>query len=480
VSNDGDTRQLLRTWIEDAGFDVVEFARGLDTLRDGCSEWTAVCLDLDLDDMVGMDILRHLRARDVLLPVLVVAADQNIDSAVQAVRLGAYDYVTKPFDRQRVIQALQRVAEYRWLSCRTQRPGQVNEEERLIGGIVGQSAPMRSLARQLRRVLQADVPVCIFGETGTGKELVARAIHEQGARARGPFIAVNCAAFAESLLESELFGHEKGAFTGAFTTHRGFFEQAQGGTLFLDEVGEMSASTQVRLLRTLQERIIRRVGGTAEIRIDVRIIAATHRDLMAEVKAGRFREDLYYRLAVYPVHVPPLRERASDIPLLAGYLLKKSSGGGQGRPTHLSRDALEALIRYRWPGNVRELENIIQRAALSCDGPQIELAHLPVELRALVLPAIPQSPPHAQRTPVEPLPEVGAVVPLRELERREILKALAVTRGSVTKAAKLLGLGRATLYRRLGELRIPSAPEPEESSPSTDSCLRPPRAVGGA
>jgi DNA-binding NtrC family response regulator len=479
VSNDGETRQRLRAWIEDAGFNVVEFARGLEALRDGNSEWTAVCLDLDLDDLAGMDLLRHLRARDVLLPVLVVAADQNIDSAVQAVRLGAYDYLTKPFDGQRVIQTLQRVAECRWLLCQSQQPGQLHEEERLIGGIVGQSAPMRSLARQLRRVLQADIPVSIFGETGTGKELVARAIHEQGTRARGPFIAVNCAAFAESLLESELFGHERGAFTGAVTTHRGFFEQAQGGTLFLDEVGEMSAPTQVRLLRTLQERIIRRVGGTTEIRIDVRIITATHRDLMAEVKAGRFREDLYYRLAVYPVHVPSLRERASDIPLLVRHLLKKSSGGGQGHPSHLSHDALDALIRYRWPGNVRELENIIQRAALSCDGPQIELAHLPAELRALVLPTIPESLPHPPRAPVEPLHDVGVVVPLRELERREILKALAVTRGSVTKAAKLLGLGRATLYRRLGELRIPSAPEREESSPE-DSCQQTPRAAGGA
>ncbi|XHF11622.1 sigma-54 dependent transcriptional regulator [Archangium gephyra] len=479
MSNDSETRQRLRTWIEKAGFDVVELARGLEALGEGSAEWTAIYLDLDLEDMAGMDLLRHLRARDVLLPVLAVAADQNIDSAIQAVRLGAYDYVTKPFDGQRVIQALQRVAEYRRLRCQSQRPGQLQEEERLIGGIVGLSAPMQSLARQLQRILQADIPVCIFGETGTGKELVARAIHEQGIRARGPFIAVNCAAFAESLLESELFGHERGAFTGAVTAHRGFFEQAQGGTLFLDEVGEMSAPTQVRLLRTLQERIIRRVGGTAEIRIDVRIITATHRDLLAEVKAGRFREDLYYRLAVYPVHVPALRERASDIPLLARYLLKKSGGEGRGRPSHLSHEALDALIRYRWPGNVRELENIIQRATLSCDGPQIELAHLPAELRALVLPAIPESLPRPLRAPLEPLHDAGGVVPLRELERREILKALAVTRGSVTKAAKLLGLGRATLYRRLGELRIPAVPEREASSPE-DSFQRTPRAAGSA
>ncbi|WP_309888464.1 sigma-54 dependent transcriptional regulator [Archangium sp.] len=457
VSGDSSTRALLRNRLETMGFSVLEFEHGRDVLQRETSEWTAVCLDLELDDMGGMDVLRHLRARDALLPILGIAADRDIDAAVQAVRLGAYDSVTKPLDGQRVIQSLREAARYRRESWRSQPPTQMGAEEKLMGCLVGQSAPMRALVRQLRRVLEAEVPVCIFGETGTGKELVARAIHEQGARARGPLVAVNCAAFSESLLESELFGHDRGAFTGAFATHKGCFEQAQGGTLFLDEVGEMSASTQVRFLRTLQERTIRRVGGTTELRVDVRIIAATHRDLLAEVKAGRFREDLYYRLAVFPLRVPPLRERASDIPLFINHFLRKSGGSDKGRPSRVTHEVVEALLRYYWPGNVRELENVLHRAALSCDGPQIELAHLPAELRALVLPAIPKGLPSAREVMAEPLLEMDAVVPIRELERREILKALAVTNGSVTKAARLLGLGRATLYRRLGELNLSAA-----------------------
>ncbi len=457
VSRDSTLRALLRTWIEVEGFDVLEFEQGRDVLQCETSEWAAVCLDLALEDMGGMDVLRHLRARDALLPIVVLAADQDINAAVQAVRLGAHDYVTQPLEGPRIIRSLREAAEYRWDSWRSRQPEQAAEEELLMGRLIGRSPPMRALVRQLQRVLQAEVPVCIFGETGTGKELVARSIHEEGARARGPLVAVNCAAFAESLLESELFGHDRGAFTGAFATHKGCFEQAQGGTLFLDEVGEMSASTQVRLLRTLQERTIRRVGGTTEIRVDVRIIAATHRDLLAEVKSGRFREDLYYRLAVYPIQVPPLRERTSDIPLFINHFLRKSGWGDRSRPSRVSHEALTALLRYRWPGNVRELENVLQRAALSCDGTQIELAHLPAELRALVLPDIPKGFPSARAVAAEPLPEVGAVVPLRELERREILKALTVTHGSVAKAARLLGLGRATLYRRLGELHLSSA-----------------------
>jgi DNA-binding NtrC family response regulator len=457
VSRDFDTREFLRDRIEAAGFSVIEFDRGQEVLQRETSEWMAVYLDLELEDMGGMDVLRHLRARDALLPIVLIAADRDINAAVQAVRVGAHDYVTKPLEGQRVIQSLREAAGYRRECWRLQPSGQTGEEEPLMGSLVGRSAPMRVLVRQARRVLEAEVPVCIFGETGTGKELVARAIHQQGARAHGPLVAVNCAAFAESLLESELFGHDRGAFTGAFATHKGCFEQAQGGTLFLDEVGEMSASTQVRLLRTLQERTIRRVGGTTEIRVDVRIIAATHRDLLEEVKCGRFREDLYYRLAVYPLRVPPLRERASDIPLFISHFLKKAGGGDKSRPSRVSPEVLEALLRYHWPGNVRELENVLQRAALSCDGPQIELAHLPAELRALVLPAIPKGFSTGREGVGPPLLDMDAVVPIRELERREILKALAVTSGSVTKAARLLGLGRATLYRRLGELNLSSA-----------------------
>jgi two-component system response regulator HydG len=434
------------------GLEVVELSSGRQALEEASDAWTAVCIELELGDMEGLDLLEHLRAKDVSLPVIIVTGNGEVGSVVRAMRLGAWDYVVKPVDEERLMQVLCQAAEHRRSAWRHQP-----EEGSLIGAIVGRSAPMRSLALQIQRVLQSDVSVCILGETGTGKELVARAIHDAGPRARGPFVAVNCAAFAESLLESELFGYERGSFTGAVAQYRGCFERAQGGTLFLDEVGEMSAATQVRLLRTLQERTIRRVGGASEIRIDVRIVAATHRDLMAEVKVGRFREDLYYRLAVYPIQVPPLRERPSDIPLLAAHLCKRL-GAGRETPCRFSDEALRALMSYRWPGNVRELENVIQRAILSCDGPELQLGHLPAELRALVLPALPPAPARSGSEVAGPA-SADAVVPLRELERREILKALTVTNGRVTKAAKLLGLGRATLYRRLGELRIQLEPE---------------------
>ncbi len=449
-------RRSLGTWVEAAGYAVREHPTGREALESDSGEWLAVCLELDLDDMAGLDVLRHLRARDSSLPIIVLTRNLQLDTAVEATRLGAFAFLNKPFEPARLERTLQNAVKARRMSWRARRCAREDGAQRLIGALVGRSAPMLALARQLERILQSDVPVCIFGETGTGKELVARAIHEQGARAKGPFVAVNCAAFSESLLESELFGHERGAFTGAMALHRGCFEQAQGGTLFLDEVGEMSPATQVRLLRILQERKLRRVGSTAEVNVDVRIIAATHRDLMAEVKAGRFREDLYYRLAVYPVQVPALRERATDILPLVDHFLERFGGPALA----LTDEAREALVRHRWPGNVRELQNVVQRAILSCDGARIELADLPPELRVLVLPPVPDAPP-----PVRALadgrpapPEV--VVPLRELERREILKALLVTNGSVTKAAKLLGLGRATLYRRLAELRIPLEPGP--------------------
>ncbi|RKH23605.1 sigma-54-dependent Fis family transcriptional regulator [Corallococcus sp. CA041A] len=456
VDRDDVARRRLGAWLEAAGYAVREYATAREALEADSAEWLAVCLELVLDDMAGLDVLRHLRARDTTLPVIVLTRNLQLDTAVDATRMGAFAFLDKSSEPARLERTLQSAAKTRRMTWREPRGAREGGAERLIGAIVGRSAPMRTLARQLDRILQSDVPVCIFGETGTGKELVARAIHEQGARAKGPFVAVNCAAFSEALLESELFGHERGAFTGASAQHRGCFEQAQGGTLFLDEVGEMSPATQVRLLRILQERTLRRVGSTTEVRVDVRIIAATHRDLVAEVKAGRFREDLYYRLAVYPVKVPALRERPTDILSLSDHFLEKYGGAS----LVLADEAREALVRHRWPGNVRELQNVIQRAILSCDGERIELADLPPELRVLVLPPVPVAPPQLQRMSEDLAPSPDVVVPLRELERREILKALTVTNGSITLAARLLGLGRATLYRRVAELRIQREPDP--------------------
>jgi DNA-binding NtrC family response regulator len=308
--------------------------------------------------------------------------------------------------------------------------------------LIGQSPPMRALARRIERVLDSDVTVAIFGESGTGKELVARALHAGGLRRQAPFVAINCAAIPESLQDSELFGHERGSFTGALRQRHGCFEQASGGTLFLDELGEMSASTQARLLRTLEERTIRRVGVTEDVPIDVRIVCATRRDLRAEMESGRFREDLYFRLVVYPIDVPPLRERSDDVPLLvAGILSRLATDPARGE-VRVQPEALAALARYPWPGNVRELINVLHTSLLVCEGGEITLADLPLHLR--------------DGARVVAAPTGAGVTPLRELERDAIDRALASTAGHVDTAAKLLGISRATLYRRMARRGSPA------------------------
>ncbi len=318
---------------------------------------------------------------------------------------------------------------------------------------------MREFARQLERVLQSDATVCLFGESGSGKEVAARLLHARGRRSRGPFVAINCAAIPHSLQESELFGHEKGAFTGAVSTYKGRFEQAAGGTLFLDEVGEMSPALQASLLRALQERAIRRVGGSVDVPVDVRIVCATHRDLEAEVAAGRFRQDLFFRLVVYPARVPPLRERADDIPGLVRHFLDALAADVGRGIDRVTPEALDALIAHPWSGNVRELQNVLHRAMLSADGDEVELSDLPAELRARVLPAasmrgigaceaVHADPFEALLGPEDEVPTLAA------LERRAIDRALRVTSGHIGHAARLLGIGRTTLYRRLHDLGL--------------------------
>ncbi|MFO0755127.1 MAG: sigma-54 dependent transcriptional regulator [Byssovorax sp.] len=311
----------------------------------------------------------------------------------------------------------------------------------VMSTLVGQSTPMMDLGRSIERVIRSDITVAILGETGTGKELVARTIHAAGPRRNKPFVAINCAAIAESLQDSELFGHERGSFTGAHAQRRGCFEQANGGTLFLDELGEMSASTQARLLRTLQERAIRRVGGTEDISIDVRVICATRRNLKTEMAEGRFREDLYYRLVVYPIELPPLRERRDDLPMLVSALIEKVAAEAGSKAPRVHPEALKALARYEWPGNVRELLNVVQRSMLLCQDGEITLADLPSFLARKV----------ARAKPAPQSDAPGDQVAIRDVERSAIDQALASANGHVGNAAKLLGISRATLYRRLGD-----------------------------
>jgi DNA-binding NtrC family response regulator len=451
VDDDPVALRLMRFWLERAGYRVVEHDSGESAIRDEGESPTVACVDLGLGEIGGFKVIQHLRARDADLPIIVVTAQVQIETAVAAMRAGAYDYVTKPLERDRLVLAVDRARERRELMNNVRRLESALGERSVLGSIVGQSPKMRELAQQVERVLGSDVAVCVFGESGTGKELIARAIHQGSNRRRGPFVAINCAGIPESLQESELFGHERGAFTGATQMRRGCFEQANGGTLLLDELGEMSLMTQASLLRTLQEKTIRRVGGSTESPIDVRIVCATHRDLRAEVEAGRFREDLYFRLVVYPIHLPPLRERLEDIPLLVGHFLRTLEAGVGRDIKRISPEALDALTRHRWPGNVRELQNVVHRSLLASRGDEITLADLPADIRNAVLPPLPAAP--GKNGSSEPQREED-ILPLRELERRAIQRALRATHGSVGKAAKLLGIGRATLYRRIATLDL--------------------------
>jgi DNA-binding NtrC family response regulator len=457
VDDDPVTRHILRAWLQSDGWQVTEFATGAEALPQASSH-AVMCLDLGLDDVSGLELLKRLRATEADLTIVVVTADHQPDTAVSAMRAGAYDYVTKPLDRERLLTALARAFE-RVTLLRRARHAERGESTEIFAEIVGDSAPIQSLRRQIERVLDSDIAVCVRGESGTGKELVARAVHFNGRRRKAPFVAINCASIPQSLQESELFGHERGAFTGALATHRGRLEQAHGGTLFLDEIGEMSPMTQASLLRALQENVVRRVGGMTDIPINVRVVCATHRDLEAEVAAGRFREDLYFRLVVYPIVVPPLRERLSDVPWLAAHMLHQLREDAQRDVKHISADALEALMGYPWPGNVRELRNIIHRAMVSATSDTIGIADLPAALRdratPLAMAAQPGAP--APTSHVMRIPTPDEIKPLRELERVAIAQALEACGGNVTQAAKLLGLGRATLYRRLAELQMPAS-----------------------
>jgi DNA-binding NtrC family response regulator len=455
VDDDPDIRLILGRWLSQAGIVHHMAESGQQAMRAVADEIGVACVDLSLGDMSGLDLLRHLRVERPSLQVVVITASRELETAVEAMQAGAFDYVTKPLTRERTMHALDRAL----IRHRLTRGDVQADRARASGAlaaIVGDSAAMRRVGDEIARVAQSDITVCILGESGVGKELVAHAVHNAGPRVKQPFVAVNCASIPETLQESELFGHERGAFTGATHARQGSFERANGGTLFLDELGEMSASTQASLLRTLQERTIRRVGGQRDIRVDVRVVCATHRDLEAEVEAGRFRADLYYRLVVYPISVPPLRERPEDIPLLLGSFLAKLSAAEGRAVSGVTSDALEALTLHNWPGNVRELQNVAHRAVLASDGNELGLADLPAGLRKLVLPALPAAAAPAAAGEVQPPPYVEGdeVLPLKELERRAIAHALRVTAGNVAKAAQLLGVGRATLYRRLASLDV--------------------------
>jgi two-component system response regulator HydG len=388
----------------------------------------------------GIELIRRAREREFDIPFLVLTAHATVETAVDAMREGAFDYLRKTASGDELRTSVARALSHGRMLREVRRlRGEVAEARGLADRPVGQSVRIREVMALAERVAASDASVMLYGESGTGKELLARVIHRNSARRDGPFVAFDCSALAPSLVESELFGHEKGAFTGAQRARRGLFREAQGGTLFLDEIGDVAPEVQNKLLRVIQEREIKPVGGDVFVKIDVRILAATNKNLRQLIREGKFREDLYYRLAVVPIELPPLRERREDIPELVAYFLARRRGAGP-RPHRMSPAALARLDDYHWPGNIRELENVIERAAILSDGQEIQARDLPPPAAAPLVPA----------STDETLPLKKRVAEaVRAVERQAILEALQAEQGSPTRAARRLGISRASFYNKL-------------------------------
>jgi len=438
VDDEPAIRELLSVIVSSEGHEVEVFAGGAEVLACADPAPGAVLLDLMMPEVDGVQVLRELKRRHPTLPVIILTAVNEVSQAVEVTKLGAYDYLVKPIDQERLRTTLDRALSHASLSDEVVRLKSELGERYDVANIVGSSAAMRQVYSQIEKVLSSDITIFISGESGTGKELAAKAIHYGSVRSDGPFIDVNCAAIPEGLQESELFGHEKGAFTGALATHPGKFEQAAGGTIFLDEVGEMSASAQARLLRVLQERCLQRVGGTQTIELDVRVISASNRDLEQMVADGSFRQDLFYRLVVFPIELPALRERRDDIPLLVDHFIEKYARDTGKRVTGIEPTAIAALKAHEWPGNVRELENVIHRSLLVADGSEITADDLPPGLGSRSV-----DPGATSSTPI------SVAMSLEELEKAAIEKALKRHQGNLSDVARQLGIGRSTLYRKL-------------------------------
>ncbi|MBI4956388.1 MAG: sigma-54-dependent Fis family transcriptional regulator [Myxococcales bacterium] len=452
MDDDAELRALLRLGLEEAAHDVREFGRAedcLEALRTG-AEPDVVVLDLCLPGIGGEQALAVLGARFRDVPVVVLTSKGDVRTMAVSVKDGAHDFIQKPVDQDRLTATVRNACQQ---GRRARSAAQLEHAARRgsLPGLVGGSVRMAALARHVERVGASDVNVLVQGESGTGKEAIAAAIHAQSSRHTGPFVALNCAAIPDTLQDSALFGHERGSFTGATGRHPGCFERAHGGTLFLDEVAELSTSAQSKLLRVLQERKIMRVGGREEIPVDFRLVAASHRSLRDSVDAGRFREDLYYRIVVFELEVPPLRERDGDVDLLVDHFAATFGPTLVGAVPAVAPEARAMLRRYAWPGNVRELQNALQRAILSAGGGTVGVAHLPRTLIEAALsapsePAVPAAPAAGSRS--------GALVlapglPLAEIERRAIEHALARAGGNMRRAAADLGIARTTLYRKL-------------------------------
>ncbi len=453
VDDEGSQRQIIRTILSAQGYSV-ETAPGAGEALTRCQEkpFDLILTDLRMPGTDGLTLVERLTRDDPPTLVILMTAYGSLDSAEQAMKRGAFDYLTKPIEREELLLTVKRAFERIQLIQENRLLRHQLEERFRIEGIVGSHFRMQEVFEKIQKVSGSNSTVLLIGESGTGKELVARTIHRQSQRRDRPFIAVNCAAIPEGLLESEIFGHERGAFTGAVERRAGCFELADGGTILLDEVAEMQLSTQAKFLRILQGGTFRRLGGRNEIGVDVRVIAATNRDPVEAVKEGVLREDLFYRLNVVSIVLPPLRERSTDIPQLVEHFIKKHSESSGKSNRGISTETMRLLMSYHWPGNVRQLEAVIERAVLLSDGPVIEHYNLPIEVRFFDLPAQPvPSSPTGNKFAIE-IPDAG--LSFEELERDLIVQAMEKSDWVITKAARLLGLSYRTLQYRLEKFRI--------------------------
>jgi DNA-binding NtrC family response regulator len=457
VDDDTASRSVMEQILVEDGHEVTPCSDGAEAVRKmeeetaRGGEFDAVVSDIRMVDMDGLEVLDWVQKHAPETPVLLVTAFGNVDGAVDAIRRGAYDYISKPYDVNSIRLVVDRALRHRRLSAENRRLKREIREKYALHNVVGRSEGMLQVYKTAARVAATDATVLVEGESGTGKELVARAIHSASGRSAGPFIAVDCGAIAEGVLESELFGHARGSFTGATGARRGLFEEAAGGTLFLDEIGDIGGRIQGQLLRVLQEGEIRRVGESSPVKVDTRVVAATNKDLAEAVKSGKFREDLFYRLNVVSIRIPPLRERREDIPLLAEHFAARHAGA---RGATITTQAREALIEYHWPGNVRELENAVARALALNPGGTILPEDLPDAVREAQRPgpkpAAPSSPP-AMAGATAPDPLLADRPTLDELTRRYAERVLREQGGNKTRAAELLGIDRKTLSRLLEE-----------------------------
>ncbi len=456
VDDEANARAALSEILREEGYATETAADGFKALGK-LEEFQPDVVLTDLK-MPGLDGIGLMEKAEALLPeatFVVMTAFGTIESAVEAIKKGAYNYLTKPLDFGVLAVVVERAVERARLLQENTRLRTRLRERNAFGHVIGNHPSMVKLWRLVEQVAPSRASVLIHGETGTGKELVAEMIHRASPRAKAPLVRLNCAALSESLLESELFGHEKGAFTGAVARREGRFEQANGGTMFLDEVSEIPIATQVKLLRFLQERSFERVGGNETLKVDVRILAATNRDLKQRIEQGLFREDLYYRLNVVSLEIPPLRERQSDIPELAAFFLSRYAQENGKRIEGFSEEALAALSAHPWPGNVRELENAVERAVVLCDGPRVEHRHLPA------------APGHRAHGPGDAQPPVPGTT-IYDLERYAILKTLEACKGSTSKAATILGISPRKIQYKLHEYTSSSPPPASSAQPESE------------